>query len=115
VIKAFNNIYAEHLLKLGKPKGTPGRIALPVAGDDPAAKGIILKLVDELGFEGVDAGTWVTPGVNSPLRRFTAKTSMRRAYDVRSPWRAKNENQSGGEPQTAREPLRTRPDQTGPR
>jgi 8-hydroxy-5-deazaflavin:NADPH oxidoreductase len=57
VIKAFNNIYAEHLLELGKPKGTPGRIALPVAGDDPAAKGIILKLVDELGFEGVDAGT----------------------------------------------------------
>ena len=57
VIKAFNNIYAEHLLKLGKPKGTPGRIALPVAGDDPAAKAIVLKLVDELGFDGVDAGT----------------------------------------------------------
>src|SRR6202011_153042 len=36
VVKAFNNIYAEHLLKLGKPKGTPGRIALPVAGEDPA-------------------------------------------------------------------------------
>src|ERR1700730_7666583 len=57
VIKAFNNIYAEHLLKLGKPKGTPGRIALPVAGEDPAAKAIVLKLVDELGFDGVDAGT----------------------------------------------------------
>ena len=57
VIKAFNNIYAEHLLKLGKPKGTPGRIALPVAGDDAAAKAIVLKLVDELGFEGVDAGS----------------------------------------------------------
>src|SRR6516165_7516696 len=57
VVKAFNNIYAEHLLKLGKPKGTPGRIALPVAGDDPAAKAIVLKLVDELGFDGVDAGT----------------------------------------------------------
>jgi 8-hydroxy-5-deazaflavin:NADPH oxidoreductase len=56
VIKAFNNIYAEHLLKLGKPKGTPGRIALPVAGDD-SAKAIVLKLVDELGFDGVDAGT----------------------------------------------------------
>src|SRR5580700_6381173 len=51
VVKAFNNIYAEHLLKLGKPKGTPGRIALPVAGDDPAAKAIIVKLVDELGFD----------------------------------------------------------------
>src|SRR5215510_12046881 len=58
---------------------------------------------------------WMTPGVNSPLLRFTAKTSMRRVYDVRSPWRAKNENQSGGEPQTAQEPLRTRPDLTGPR
>jgi predicted dinucleotide-binding enzyme len=57
VIKAFNNIYADHLLRLGKPKGAPGRIALPVAGDDPAAKAIVLKLVDELGFDGVDAGT----------------------------------------------------------
>ena len=27
VVKAFNNIYAESLLKLGKPKGTPGRFA----------------------------------------------------------------------------------------
>jgi 8-hydroxy-5-deazaflavin:NADPH oxidoreductase len=56
VIKAFNNIYAEHLLKLGRPAGTSGRIALPVAGDDDAAKAVVLKLVDELGFDGVDAG-----------------------------------------------------------
>jgi predicted dinucleotide-binding enzyme len=56
VVKAFNNIYAEHLLKMGQPKGTPGRIALPVGGDDPAAKATILQLVDELGFDGVDAG-----------------------------------------------------------
>ena len=34
VVKAFNNIYAEHLLKSGKPPGTKDRIALPVAGDD---------------------------------------------------------------------------------
>jgi len=34
VVKAFNNIYAEHLLKSGKPPGTAGRIALPVASDD---------------------------------------------------------------------------------
>lgn len=56
VIKAFNNIYAEHLLKLGRPAGTPVRIALPVAGDDEAAKAVVLKLVDELGFDGVDGG-----------------------------------------------------------
>jgi 8-hydroxy-5-deazaflavin:NADPH oxidoreductase len=57
VIKAFNNIYAEHLLKLGQPKGTPGRIALPVAGDDTRAKAMVLGLIDELGFDGVDAGS----------------------------------------------------------
>jgi len=57
VIKAFNNIYADHLLRMGRPKGTPGRIALPVAGDDPTAKALVLKLIDELGFDGVDAGT----------------------------------------------------------
>ncbi len=56
VIKAFNNIYAQHLQDDGQAKGTPGRIALPVAGDDQAAKAIVLELVDELGFDPVDAG-----------------------------------------------------------
>jgi predicted dinucleotide-binding enzyme len=57
VVKAFNNIYAKHLQDLGKPAGAPGRIALPVAGDDPAAKAVVLRLIDEIGFDGVDAGT----------------------------------------------------------
>src|SRR5207248_36767 len=56
VVKAFNNIYADHLLKKGQPAGTPGRIALPVAGDDERSKASVLKLVDELGFDGVNTG-----------------------------------------------------------
>jgi predicted dinucleotide-binding enzyme len=56
VIKAFNNIYAKHLLDSGKPAGSPGRIALPVAGDDKAAKAVVMKLVEELGFDPIDAG-----------------------------------------------------------
>ncbi len=56
VIKAFNNIYAKHLLELGRPAGSPGRIALPVAGDDPKAKAVVLRLVEELGFDPVDTG-----------------------------------------------------------
>jgi predicted dinucleotide-binding enzyme len=56
-VKAFNNIYAQHLLEGGKPAGTPGRIALPVAGDDKTAKQVVIDLLDELGFDGVDAGT----------------------------------------------------------
>ena len=56
VVKAFNNIYAKHLLESGRPAGTPGRIALPVAGDNSRAKEVVLKLVNELGFDAVDAG-----------------------------------------------------------
>ena len=56
VVKAFNNIYAEHLLKRGQPAGTAGRIALPVAGDDQRAKGTVMRLVNDLGFDAVDAG-----------------------------------------------------------
>ncbi len=56
VVKVFNNIYARHLLERGQPAGTPGRIALPVAGDDAAAKAKVIRLVDQLGFDPVDAG-----------------------------------------------------------
>lgn len=56
VVKAFNNIYSEHLLESGRPNGEVGRIALPVAGDDAAAKAVVIGLVDELGFDAVDAG-----------------------------------------------------------
>src|SRR4026207_665122 len=52
VVKAFNNIYAEPLYELGRPPGSPGRIALPVAGNDPAAKAIGLRLGGALGFGG---------------------------------------------------------------
>ena len=56
VIKTFNNIYAKHLLENGKPEGDPKRIALPVAGDNKAAKKIVMDLVNDLGFDPVDAG-----------------------------------------------------------
>lgn len=56
VIKVFNNIYAEHLAKFGKPPGAPGRIALPVSGDDPKAKAVVMELVNDIGFDAVDVG-----------------------------------------------------------
>lgn len=56
VVKAFNNIYANHLLERGRAKGTHDRIALPVAGDDPRAKKVVMMLIDELGFDPVDNG-----------------------------------------------------------
>lgn len=56
VIKVFNNIYYKSLLEKGTPKGTPGRVALPVAGDPPEAKAKVLQLVEALGFDAIDAG-----------------------------------------------------------
>ncbi|RYZ40344.1 MAG: NADP oxidoreductase [Myxococcaceae bacterium] len=56
VIKVFNNIFSQSLLEKGVPKGTPGRIALPVAGDAPEAKAKVLQLVEALGFDAIDAG-----------------------------------------------------------
>jgi predicted dinucleotide-binding enzyme len=57
VVKAFNNIFAAHLGSNGVPSGTSGRIALPVAGDDQRSKDLVIRLIDELGFDAVDAGT----------------------------------------------------------
>ena len=57
VVKVFNGIYWKHLLEKGVASGTPGRIALPVAGADGPGKDLVFAVVDELGFEPVDGGT----------------------------------------------------------
>jgi 8-hydroxy-5-deazaflavin:NADPH oxidoreductase len=56
VIKAFNNIVADSLLHKGLPKGSKGRIALPVSGDDNRSKQIVIALLDQMGFDALDAG-----------------------------------------------------------
>jgi 8-hydroxy-5-deazaflavin:NADPH oxidoreductase len=97
VVKAFNNIYAKHLMNLGKPAGDPGRIALPVAGDDPAAKAVVIRLIDELGFDGVDAGSiaesWRqqpgTPVYGKDYDAESLRHALAQASPVRNPeWRA---------------------------
>ena len=97
VIKAFNNIRAQHLLEHGKPKGAPGRIALPVSGDDESAKAKVLAIVEELGFDAVDAGgldeSWrqqpVTPAYAADLDAAGLREALAAAEPVRSEdWRA---------------------------
>jgi len=97
VVKAFNTIFARHLMELGRPPGTPGRIALPVAGDDPAAKAVVLRLIDELGFDGVDAGgldeSWRqqpgTPLYTKDLDAAGVRRALSEARRERAPeWRA---------------------------
>ena len=57
VIKVFNNISSANLESAGQPAGSPGRIGLPVAGDNAEHKQKVMQLVDELGFEPVDGGS----------------------------------------------------------
>jgi hypothetical protein len=56
VVKAFNNIVTHSFRKFGQPSGTPGRIALTVAGDHEEQKNIAKQLVDETGFDAYDTG-----------------------------------------------------------
>jgi hypothetical protein len=56
VVKAFNHIYAAELTTHGQPAGSKNRRALVIAGDDPAAKKTVTQLLDQFGFDTVDAG-----------------------------------------------------------
>jgi len=93
VIKAFNNIYAAHLRDLGKPEGTPGRVALPVSGDNADAKAVVMQLVNEMGFDPVDNGTiddsWRqqpgTPVYTKDFDRDALKAALQKAERARKP------------------------------
>ena len=56
VVKAFNHIYAAELTTHGQPAGTANRRALVIAGDDSEAKATVTRLIDQFGFDVVDAG-----------------------------------------------------------
>jgi hypothetical protein len=56
VVKAFNHIYAREITTDGRPAGTPNRRALVIAGDDAGAKETVTRLLDQFGFDTVDAG-----------------------------------------------------------
>jgi len=97
VVKAFNNIYAQHLLERGRPAGSQGRIALPVAGDDKNAKATVMRLVDQFGFDAIDAGgldeSWRqqpgTPVYTADLDAEGVRRALAQANKERTPkWKA---------------------------
>ena len=56
VVKVFNNILYKHLRYLARPHGAEDRSALPIAGDDPAAKAAVTAFLDAIGYDAVDTG-----------------------------------------------------------
>ena len=57
VVKVWNTITSQSFEEKGKPKGSPDRIALPVAADKETDRQIGMKLVEDTGFDAFDAGT----------------------------------------------------------
>ena len=90
VVKGFNHIYAAQLTTDGRPAGTKNRRALVIAGDDAEAKAAVTRLLDEFGFDTVDAGplseSWRiqrdTPGYGP---RRTAEELERDLADAKRP------------------------------
>jgi 8-hydroxy-5-deazaflavin:NADPH oxidoreductase len=56
VVKSLNQLGYHQLEENVRPPDAPGRVAIAAAGDDPAAVGVVMRLVDRLGFDPVDAG-----------------------------------------------------------
>jgi 8-hydroxy-5-deazaflavin:NADPH oxidoreductase len=62
VIKALNAIQWMRLRDDGRPAEDPERLGIPIAGDDEEAKRAVAELVDQIGFDPVDAGTLAAGG-----------------------------------------------------
>ena len=57
VVKAWNAVGAGVFADEARPAGDPDWIGLPIAGDDDRAKQVAAGLVDDSGFDAVDAGS----------------------------------------------------------
>ncbi|UZJ57770.1 NAD(P)-binding domain-containing protein [Pseudomonas sp. KU26590] len=87
VVKVFNAILADDLSRDARPSAAHDRRALPVAADDPAAKSLAIQLLDEVGFDAVDAGnldeSWrferAKPAYCIPLNKEALKIALAKA------------------------------------
>jgi 8-hydroxy-5-deazaflavin:NADPH oxidoreductase len=92
VVKAFNNITAEHIAALARPN-SPDRSALPIAGDSPRAKATVTEFLESIGWDAVDAGPlaegWrFQPNTAAYVRAYAPTTvwhQLRSAADVGAP------------------------------
>ncbi|UFS98250.1 winged helix-turn-helix transcriptional regulator [Nocardia huaxiensis] len=64
--KAFNTLHPFALERAGRRPRSSGRIAVPVAGPEDPEKHVIMDLVDDLGFDPVDAGGLATSWRQQP-------------------------------------------------
>jgi 8-hydroxy-5-deazaflavin:NADPH oxidoreductase len=93
VVKAWNAVLAVTLAERGQPNGASGRIAIPVAGDNPKTKATTMELVEATGFDALDSGRLIdswrqqpgTPGYCTELTTDELKSALRSADRSRAP------------------------------
>jgi 8-hydroxy-5-deazaflavin:NADPH oxidoreductase len=62
IVKAFNAIEWTHLRDKAGKKTDGEFVGIPMSGDDQAAKQVVAGLIDQVGFEAVDAGSLAEGG-----------------------------------------------------
>lgn len=93
LLKAWNALLSSTLKEAGLKPSEPGRIAIPIAGDDVVAKGVLATLVSETGFDSVDAGRLVeswrfqpgAPAYCTELMHSELKIALAKAVKERVP------------------------------
>jgi 8-hydroxy-5-deazaflavin:NADPH oxidoreductase len=84
LVKAFNAVRWTVLKDEGEPRGAVGRLAMPLAGNDPDAKRTVAGLIDEIGFDPVDVGDLahggrrIQPGAPVYVAHMSAEEMRRR-------------------------------------
>lgn len=78
IVRAFNAIGS---YRMGQAHKNPGRIAMPIASDDPKAVAIVEPLIRDIGFEpvlvgGLEMGKYLVPG--TPLAGEHTPAEVRR-------------------------------------
>jgi 8-hydroxy-5-deazaflavin:NADPH oxidoreductase len=95
VVKAWNAIGSDSFARKGTPAGSRDRIAIPVAADRDADRRVGMALVDDTGFDAVDAGTLAdswrqqpgAPGYCTDLTRDELPAALAAADRARLPKR----------------------------
>lgn len=86
LVKTFNHLGYHQLEELPRPSGSPDRAALAIAGDDPGAVEAVARLVDDLGFDPLPAGTLDDSGLLEPdsalFGQGLNENEMRRALGI---------------------------------
>ncbi|MCU7725154.1 NADPH-dependent F420 reductase [Actinoplanes sp. KI2] len=62
VVKAFNAMRWDHLRDYGHEAGSLERYGIPISGDDAAAKREVCDIIEQMGYEPVNAGSLAQGG-----------------------------------------------------